>query len=655
MSSPPKKPRSSAKPAPLRPKGATLAEFAPLLPAEEKLVDACREGEVAEIETERPEAMTDANRIRPGVLRVLCLGSDPLAPVHEKGVRLQGAWIDGALDLEGATAPWPISLWRCRIDGDVVLRDAELRGLGLDGTRIQALEGARLRCHSDLFLRGGFHAKGAVSLLGATIGGNLECSGGTFENPGGFALTCDGVKITGNLFLNDRFHAKGEVRLPGATIGSDLACTGGTFENPGGLALVCDRAEVTGSVFLIDRFHAKGEFRLIGATFGLDVACTGGTFENPGDDALNLGAAEVKCGLWLRYDNPDKAPDDPDRLTRAQIDGDLRLAGAKIDTVIDDPQAWPSGALWLDGLRYDHFSSGAPTDAASRIVWLERQWLDHLGVDFKPQPWEQCAKVLAAMGHEEEAKTIRIEKRRRQWRAACLRAKAAVGAAKTGVTVASGPEAGAARRALWSARAQLWGTALLSPVNFLFRMLIGYGYRPMRALAALFVIWLLGIGVFTYAPAGIMAPTDSKMYLDASIPPECRFDWVTYARPPLPPDTSPLQRADDVRRAREAAALRLPPETHWDAICPRRVPSEYSTFSPMVYAADLILPLVDLRQERDWAPRVTGVDGEVLHPFGLGWGLGHLVRAWEWFMILSGWVLSLLFAAAVSGIVRRDE
>ena len=90
------------------PAGRLLREFFPLLPAEEVLREACRTGEVARFGKERPTEKTAANHIRPAVLRVFCLGLDPDAPVHERGVQIEGAWVAAEgdesrdyVDLEG--------------------------------------------------------------------------------------------------------------------------------------------------------------------------------------------------------------------------------------------------------------------------------------------------------------------------------------------------------------------------------------------------------------------------------------------------------------------------------------------------------------------------------------------------------------------------
>ena len=61
------------------------------------------------------------------------------------------------------------------------------------------------------------------------------------------------------------------------------------------------------------------------------------------------------------------------------------------------------------------------------------------------------------------------------------------------------------------------------------------------------------------------------------------------------------------------------------------LPAEYTTFSPLAYSLDILLPLVDLGQKKPW------------------------VRLLNWFEILYGWIASLLFVAIVSGISRRSE
>ena len=81
----------------------------------------------------------------------------------------------------------------------------------------------------------------------------------------GKSFNADGVKVVGSVFLCQGFTAEGEVRLVGAQIGGDLGCDGGSFKNPGDDALSADGAHVGGSVFLNQGFAADGAVRLPGA------------------------------------------------------------------------------------------------------------------------------------------------------------------------------------------------------------------------------------------------------------------------------------------------------------------------------------------------------------------------------------------------------
>ena len=56
--------------------------------------------------------------------------------------------------------------------------------------------------NGSIHLRGGFQSQGEVWLLGAEIGGNLDCSGGIFKNPAqedvkssGTALVAENITV----------------------------------------------------------------------------------------------------------------------------------------------------------------------------------------------------------------------------------------------------------------------------------------------------------------------------------------------------------------------------------------------------------------------------------------------------------------------------
>ncbi|WGW03586.1 hypothetical protein [Tropicibacter oceani] len=78
--------------------------------------------------------------------------------------------------------------------------------------------------------------------------------------------------------------------------------------------------------------------------------------------------------------------------------------------------------------------------------------------------------------------------------------------------------------------------------------------------------------------------------------------------------------------------------------CTRFLPPEYSTFNSWLYAADVVIPLLDLRQEREWSIRATQVD---TLEFSF-WS--RVAIFFEAFFILIGWLIALILAGALTGL-----
>ena len=74
---------------------------------------------------------------------------------------------------------------------------------------------------------------------------------------------------------------------------------------------------------------------------------------------------------------------------------------------------------------------------------------------------------------------------------------------------------------------------------------------------------------------------------------------------------------------------------------------------PLLYSIDVFFPFVNLHQEHYWWP-----DSELAdewHVLGRGFRLrGSLVRYYLWFEIGAGWLLSAIFLAGVTGLIRND-
>src|SRR5208282_1757011 len=166
------------------------------------------------------------------LLAWLCMNEQARKQVHPRGVLVYGADITGPLDLSFVNIPFKLRLVRCRLKEDIDLSRAEVSELDLLGSLVHGITAHGLIVKNQVFLNNGFTANGEVGLRDAQIiGGELDCSGGTFTNKGGYALSADRINVKGGVFLNNGFTANGEVRLLGAQIGGDLDCDGGTFTN----------------------------------------------------------------------------------------------------------------------------------------------------------------------------------------------------------------------------------------------------------------------------------------------------------------------------------------------------------------------------------------------------------------------------------------
>lgn len=440
-------------------------------------------------------------------------------------------------------------------------------------------------------MRDGFAANGEVGLKGAKIGGTLDCSNGTFTNKSGNALSADGISVTGDIFLRDGFAAIGNVRIPGAEIGGNLECGRGKFSKEDDDALNADGIKVLGDVYLCDDFVATGEIRLLGAEIGGDLACIRGTFNNEHGDALSADGIKVRGGLFLRT---------------AKVSGAILLSSARIGTLVDQDFVWQADEHIFDGLQYDRIIG--PTDASRRIEWLKCQRADHLDArDWAPQPWEQLIKVLREMGHPGAAAEVAMEKQR------MMRAAGQIGTREPNT------------RYKWAWRRKLdagWtriSNVLVRQFHDFYGWIAGYGYRPTRIVGKMALLWLACGGLY-------WAAAD-------------RYGAIGPADPAITSATLYPEAADLCGHGNEPGKIR------WTE-CPG-VPDEYSTFQPFVYSLDLILPLIDLQQESDWAPIAEGPTGQDLLP-------GVIVRWVMWLEILFGWFASLMFVAIVSRLVEKD-
>ncbi len=89
----------------------------------------------------------------------------------------------------------------------------------------------------------------------------------------------------------------------------------------------------------------------------------------------------------------------------------------------------------------------------------------------------------------------------------------------------------------------------------------------------------------------------------------------------------------------------------------RQLPAHYDGFHALIYSLENSLPFVKLGQVDHWQPDprpMAFVWCSTVYRFTVCASLAGALRCFQWFQILSGWVLGTLFIAGVTGIIRKD-
>ncbi len=400
----------------------------------------------------------------------------------------------------------------------------------------------------------------------------------------------DNARFSGSVFLRDKTYVSGEISLSGARISGDLQVCEVEIESPEQDAIFAPSLRVEGSVFLGNYPYSEGETALVanGAIFlssarvdhdvfathlaiGAKDAVGNNTFddteEHGSDIALSLARGRDGGVLYLE-DN---------QITR----GIVNLAGAYVARLKDEPEGpGASYPIRLDGFRYDDFSRHADTNLEARLGWLERR---PAGVGFVAQPYEQLALVFGKLGHRLDARATLMRKED------LLRKE---------------------NRRMMKLRGQHILHRLKSMTDPVMRFLVGYGYRPARAVG-LAAVLIVALGWFFQQAwnAGDMTPNSAPVLISQP--------WVQ----------ATIDQADN-------------PGAFWSSA--GEAGQDWETFNAYAYAADLVIPIINLGQESAWAPSTSRSD----------WGrAGWWIR---WFAKVIGWMVTALGAAAITVVIRNE-
>jgi hypothetical protein len=499
---------------------------------------------------------------------------------------------DRSLDLDGAEIKGSVYLTAIKSLGTVVITDAKIGGMlnCINGKfdshgQSAALDLHGIRTDGTVYLADGFAAQGTVSLVDANIGGTLDCKDGNFAGGNNLpALSARGAKIEGPVILAGDFKARGGVSLSGATIGQFLKCQSGQFTSSTKiLALNLSNTAIRGYVALSSDFETQKMFRaeggvsLDGAAISEDLDCSGGYYIAKGDvPAFSANGAKIEGSVYFRQKVTTEGKvsfshafighnlewRDVNRPENTSLDLRFTKAGA----IYSDPKSWPlRGNLAIDGFDYDRIERESYRDATTELDWVHRQNPDR----FFSQPYERLATVLKNMGFEEDQKQVIIAKNKDQ--------------------------AGHVSPTPDQMKDWLWFN--------IFGPLIGYGYRPMRALWISLIIIGIGSLLFRVGFDGeVVTPSDEKAYAN---------------RDNVKPPISEL----------------------------------YPKFNAFVYSLETFVPFLKLGVREFWRPNANRTGSFRLGPkeFPIS---GTFLRVYLWLHIIAGWILTTLWVGGLSGLVK---
>lgn len=533
--------------------------------AEKRLWSAFRSGQQVDLNPDGKagrggRAATGRATVRADVITAM-LRAGP-GPGHGARLAIRGARITGQLDLSYARIDHAIALRDCVFEQLIVLTEARLGTLTLDGSSFPGIEAPNLEVDGDLGLNdvsasatvhlsgahlhrnlrlhgahlshgeyqddaltadhlvvegsvacGGFEALGTVNLTGARVSGAVRLEGAKITADGRESVAFDGDGMTVGHDFNARcLEATGEVTLVDARIASTLEFQGATLVNPDDVALRFDRAEISSSLYCADGFTATGGIQAIGAhvrgSVYLNDAELGRPGPAPGEAAAPASAAltlvrtriDGDFGCWGTFDVHDTID-----LTRLSVGGEFQLSTSGL-------KGRPTAADLTNGRFGTLVITGGPPAGFLNLTKAKADFFR----DGEAARWRTDGDVVIL--DEFEYRTIQMTKvtveEREQWlRRAMEASRRKSGYAHDGYLpqpydqlAAAYVQAGddrAARRIQLAKhrqrnRATKWNRWYSKLWNILQDVMIGYGYEPWRALAWLAGLFVLGLLLFRY-------------------------------------------------------------------------------------------------------------------------------------------------------------
>lgn len=528
-------------------------------------------------------------------------------------------------------------------------------------------------------------SEGTVRLEGAQIAGDLDCTGGLFQarafleadwNPKKKdsqydldAIKADNLDVQADLLLGDGFESKGIVSLIGARVGGDMQCSGASFHFPGEEPLIADGINVSGTTFLTDDVRTNGILSFVQANFGQGLEIIGAIFDTVPKcmDWLKDGSTSGEplhgpaCGIYapLAKVNGNFIWQDN---TKLPADGKgknllwLYLAGTVADFVEDDEFSWTmTDRFDVTECEYDHIEKLGGS-FGWRLGELDRQY----AILNPKRPADGTSTIPQRIGLLLQRRRIDAwALGRALWRA-CVgeeregKDKNKTGAAGTDDKGGERPrDSGKAEKSVSYAEAVERFTP--QPYIQLARIAQAAGYE----VAASDILIQLERNKTRYSDFGVFRQI-ARWILDLGLcfgfspfrPIWILLGWALFS-------AVVFQNAFENQQFKPTHD-NVQTFVHADGT-QQTVPAV--PFNALFYAVDSLVPFIDLNQKKSWTVQSSGeAQTSNIQPdwmSGIGavwadrpdWGAPALIV----FNTFFGWLMTTLFAAGVTGLLRSGK
>ena len=452
---------------------------------------------------------------------------------------------------------------------------------------------------------------GRINAMNLTVNGNLNL--GSVEGPLA-AVAGPGAGALG------WFSASAPVNLTYAKIKGWANFGGGHFrysekdsapwEKALRQALFLSGAEVGGDLVLCCGFESHGCTFMAENTVGGDLQCYGGRFVNPDNVALEAGGDDIKGTVFLGP-NTGFAPES----SGSEADGLVMFENTRVATFFLVERAKFRGKA---NEQHGFFAAGLSVHGA--FIWQNVSLENGAIVDLSganvaalfddENSWPAAGKLLidgftyqsllGSLSYNPEWKSPVDAGSRLRWLNLQPGYHPQPYRQLAKVLRENGDDAGAIEVLVAQQDARFRNSNRLGRAwaRFL-KITVGYGHQPLRT-----VLWSLAVVLFGWLMVTLGA------------------------------------------RARVMRAT-------WPDSPPPSEPATYEKLHPPLYSLDVFLPFVNLHQEHYWWPDANRSGDCVLFGQKLRIG-GSFLRYYLWMQVIAGWLLSAIFVAGVTGLMRND-